>query len=340
MSDSLRTGSGRRPESRVNGTLGRRPSGRTTGRANRRGHGMISAGAVGRAVPTLSAADAIAGIPATLREELLNRFSDVVTNYRKRHWEAATLNAGKFVEVVYTILRGRADGAYPDHGQKPPDIVQACRKLEQEDEAKMGGRGMRILIPRAIPPVYEMRNNRGVGHAGAEVDPSQMDAEYALHSCQWMLEELVRVYHALDTETARAVVEALIARDVPLIWQVGGVKRVLDPNMRVQDRILVLLYATPGAVDVEDLCRWTEYKNPSRFRGEILGTLHDAALIHYDTAAGVATISPLGQRKAEERLLSGRVTEPDVRKYEHHDDGGSSVISSMRLLTATERAVD
>src|SRR5207249_4766435 len=108
------------------------------------GGGTIPAGNGGsHAVPTFSAGDAIAGIQATLREELVNRFSDVVTNYRKSHWEATTLNAGKFVEVVYTILRSRADGAYSDHGQKPPDMVQACRKLEQEDEAKMGGRAMR-----------------------------------------------------------------------------------------------------------------------------------------------------------------------------------------------------
>src|SRR5207248_1894570 len=146
--------------------------------------------------------------------------SDIVTNYRKAHWESATLNAGKFAEVVYTILRGRADGQYPPHAQKPSDMVQACRKLEQEDETRMGGRAMRILIPRTIPPVYEMRNNRGVGHAGAEVDPSHMDAEYALHSCQWMLAELVRVYHAMDAVSARALIDALIQREVPLIWQV------------------------------------------------------------------------------------------------------------------------
>ena len=257
-------------------------------------------------VPTITASDAIAGIPPTLRQELLGRFNDIVTNYRKGHWEAATLNAGKFVEIVYTVLRGRADGTYPNQGQKPQDIVQACRKLEQEDEVKMGGRAMRVLIPRAIPPIYEMRNNRGVGHAGADVDPSHMDAEYALHSCQWILAELVRVYHVLSTDTARGVIEALVQREVPLIWQVGDVKRVLDPTMSVSDRALALLYATPGSVDVDVLLRWTEYKNPSRFREVILGTLHTSALIHYDPLLGIATISPRGEREVETRVLKAR----------------------------------
>src|SRR5207249_837480 len=134
-------------------------------------------------------------------------------------------------------------------------------KLEQEDETKMGGRAMRILIPRAIPPVYEMRNNRGVGHAGAEVDPSHMDAEYVVHSCRWMLAELIRVYHAFDTNTARSVVEALTEREVPMIWEVGDLKRVLDSSMSVSDRVLVLLYSTIERVSVSQLSRWAEYKN-------------------------------------------------------------------------------
>ena len=174
----------------------------------------------------------------------------------------------------------------------------------------MGGRAMRIMVPRAIPPIYEMRNNRGVGHAGAEVDPSHMDAEYALHGCQWMLAEIVRVYNALDTKIARSLIEALIEREIPLIWQVGGTKRVLDPRMSVSDRVLVLLYTTPGGVDVNELYRWIGYKNPSRFRDDILTDLHEGVWIDYDTAAEVVRISPLGEREVETRLLSGRVIEP------------------------------
>ncbi len=83
----------------------------------------------------------------------------------------------------------------------------------------------------------------------------------------------------MDAVSARALIDALIQREVSLIWQVGGVKRVLDPKMAVPDRVLVLLYATPGAVDVNELRRWTEYKNPSRFREEVLQTLHEATLI-------------------------------------------------------------
>jgi hypothetical protein len=264
----------------------------------------------GPVIPTISAADAIAGIPDTLRMELFARFNDVVRNYRNGHWEAATLNAGKFCEAVYTILKGRADGLYPPRAEKPRDMVQACRNLENADESRMGGRALRIQIPRAIPAVYEIRNNRGTGHAGAELDPSHMDAEYVLHACQWMLADLVRSYHQLEPSVARQVVEALIERTVPLIWVVGDVRRVLDPEMTASDKVLVLLYATPGAVDEATLREWSEYKNASRFREEILADLHDRALVHVDQRARTVTISPVGQQIVERELLGDRVLTP------------------------------
>ncbi len=257
--------------------------------------------------PSASAADVIAGIPDTLRKELLDRFGDVVRNYRRRHWESASLNAAKFAETVYTVLRGRADGAYPDRAHKPRDMMQACRAIENEDEVKMGGRGLRILVPRCLLPLYEVRSNRGVGHAGAEVDPAHMDAEYALHSCQFILAELVRVYHRLPPAEARAVIEALIERDVPLIWEVGGVKRVLDPKMGAEERTLVLLYATPGAVGEDELLEWTEYANPSRFRHHLLPRLHAEVLVYHDRGARTVEISPLGIQRVERGILRGKV---------------------------------
>jgi hypothetical protein len=45
-------------------------------------------------------------------------------------------------------------------------------------------RALRIQIPRCMLSVYEIRGNRGTGHAGVEIDPNHMDAEYALQACQ------------------------------------------------------------------------------------------------------------------------------------------------------------
>ena len=252
----------------------------------------------------VEAGNAIAGIPDTLRSELLARFNDVSRHYQRGHYEAAVLNAGKFCEVVYTILKGRADGKYPDRAEKPRDMVQACRNLENADAVVMGGRALRIQIPRAIPPVYEIRNNRGTGHAGAEVDPNRMDADYVVHACRWIFADLVRAYHRLDPSVAQSVVSALTSRSVPVLWEVAGTRRVMAPAMEVRDRVLVLLYGLSRPAGEEDLRRWTEYQNPHRFRETILPELHNRALIHHDRVATVVSISPLGEQRVEQHLLS------------------------------------
>lgn len=258
------------------------------------------------AVPPLGAGSALAEIPVSLRDELLLHFSAVATNYREGRWEAAVLNAGKLCEVVYTILRGRADGSYPDRASKPANMIQACRKLEEVDPLRLD-RALRIQIPRALVPLYEMRSNRGVGHTGGDVDPNHMDAMYAVAACQWIVADLVRAFHAVDTKTATQIVEALIEREVPLIWEVNGVKRVLDPKMGIRDRLLVLLYGHIGPAPEEQLRRWAEYANPSRFRSEILKSLHAEAMIHYDNQQKVIVLSPLGKRYVEEKVLPRRV---------------------------------
>src|SRR6266851_1018203 len=71
-------------------------------------------------------------------------------------------------------------------------------------------RSFQILIPRLLPALYEVRNNRGVGHIGGDVDPNHMDATFVISSCNWVMAELVRVYHDLSTNEAQEIVDTLV----------------------------------------------------------------------------------------------------------------------------------
>jgi hypothetical protein len=118
----------------------------------------------------------------------------------ERRWLPSELSAGRFCEIVFSILEGNAAGSYPGSPQKPRDFVQACRQLE----GAVGlPRSFRILIPRMLPALYEIRNNRGVGHVGGDVDPNHMDASIALAMVNWIMAELVRVLHDLPMDKAR-----------------------------------------------------------------------------------------------------------------------------------------
>jgi hypothetical protein len=239
-------------------------------------------------------------LPAGLRDSLLEAFNEIARNYAQRRWEPAELNGGKLCEVAYSILRGIVDGTFPATPSKPRNMVDACRALETESSSIP--RSIRIQIPRMLMALYEVRNNRGVGHVGGDVDPNHMDAVAVLYMAKWVMAELVRNLHSVDTEKATELVEALIEREVPIVWSVGDVKRVLEPGMPRTEAVLVLLHSSAGPVDETDLARWVEHPKLAQFRRDVLRPLHKARLVEFDQSAGTVTLSPRGTERIEAQL--------------------------------------
>lgn len=252
-------------------------------------------------VPT----QAFAQLPQQLRDDLLGAFARIVSGYAERRWEPAELNGGKLSEAAYSVCVGIATGQFPERAEKPQDMVGACRALERQTAAL---RSVRIQIPRMIVALYEIRNNRNVGHLGGEVDPNHMDAVCVLQMAKWILAELVRVLHALPIDQATDVVEALVERDVPLVWKVGGTRRVLDEKMHMPDRTLLLLHSAVGAVSEEDLRSWAEHPNAGVFRRDVLRRAHQSKLVEYDPEARTVLISPKGVERVEERIIPARTS--------------------------------
>ena len=246
-----------------------------------------------------SAASLLGTIPENLRDELLESFKQIVVNFREGRWEPSELNGGKFCEVVYSALEGRLSGTYPASASKPPNMVDACRKLESYGATFP--RSLTIQIPRMLIALYEVRNNRGVGHVGGDVDPNQMDATIVLQTAKWILADLIRVFHATDTQAATEAVDSLIERSVPIIWEVEGMKRVLAPDLTYRDRALLLLYSSTGAVEEQVLRDWVERPRPADFR-KILVAAHKEKLVEYRQADGLVYLSPVGVRYVEEQL--------------------------------------
>jgi len=252
--------------------------------------------------PSTGAPAVLAGIPGSLRDELLSAFNEIERNFRERRWEPSELNGGKLCEVVYTILRGLVDGTYPTHASKPTNMVDACREFERADATRFP-RAVRIQIPRVLVALYEVRNNRGVGHVGGDVNPNAMDASFVLASAKWLMAELVRIFHGVDTMTAEKTVDRIVERTVPLVWQVRELRRVLAPDFTMREKTLVVLYHATGWVDEKALLAWVEHSNGAIFRRDVLVKAHKEKLIEYDRSAGRAIISPLGVRFVEENLL-------------------------------------
>ena len=238
----------------------------------------------------------LSAIPQGLREPLLAEYNSIVSHYLERKWKPSELSGGLFCEIVYTVLDGYGRNSYPARPSKPNDFPSVCRALEQHANSP---RSFRILIPRALPALYEVRNNRNVGHVGGDVDPNEMDASLVLHTTTWVMAELVRVLHQLSVKDAQAIVDKLVERKTPLVWDSGTVKRVLVPTLKRPKQILVLLAATSGAVSDSDMRKWIEEDNEAYFK-KVLTDLHEKRLIEWDSRQKSITLLPPGAAAAEE----------------------------------------
>ncbi|MEX1014219.1 MAG: hypothetical protein WDZ80_03610 [Candidatus Paceibacterota bacterium] len=239
-------------------------------------------------------------IPSSLKSELIIVYNEIVRNFRESRWEPSELNGGKLCEVVYSILNGVITGSYPSTSSKPRNMVDACKALEQAGSTFP--RSVRIQIPRMIVALYEIRNNRGVGHVGGDVNPNMMDAYAVLRMSKWILAELIRVLHNVDVQIAEEAVESLTDKTLQIVWEINGKKRILDPNLSMKDKTLLLLYHSNHSISETELVQWIEHSNASVFRRDVLKKAHKDRLIEYDQAQKLIDISPVGIRYVEEKL--------------------------------------
>jgi hypothetical protein len=247
-------------------------------------------------------ADLLKSLPAGLRSELLGTYSEILRNFREHRWEPAELDGGKLCEIIYTILKGHVDGSYPAAASKPRNMVAACAALE--NASPTFPRSVRIQIPRMLMALYEIRSNRSVAHVGGDVNPNHMDAVCVVEMSKWLMCELIRIFHGVSTEHAAAAVDSLVERTLPVVWKVGENLRVLNPDMSMRDKALVLLYQESGSVDERELLRWVEHSNGTVFRRDVILSAHRGKLLEYDRTRKTVQISPLGIRYVEEVILS------------------------------------
>lgn len=247
---------------------------------------------------------ALASLPQGLRDELFDEFDSIVQNYRETRWKASGLDGGRFAEVAYSVLVGITTGTFPSKAKKPSYFKDKCDAFASDNRKyppANSPHSARVLIPRVLVVLYDIRNNRNVGHIGGDVDPNHMDAELVLHSAQWVMAEFVRIFHGLSIGDATATVDALVERTAPTIWQVGEKKRVLKTDLSLSDKTLLLLYSSTGAVLDKDLADWLKQPRLANYK-RVLTALDDKVWIEY-AEDGSVTLSPLGVAEVETRLL-------------------------------------
>lgn len=251
--------------------------------------------------PTLEAA--LAGIPTLFRSKLIAAYRDLKSAYVEGKHDTCGLRAGRFAEVLLRFLQNHLTHNFTPFGQKIQNYTDECHKLERLAQTA-GPESLRLLIPRALNFLYSLRNKRGIGHVGGDVDANAIDAATCVRVADWCLAELMRVVHTLSLEEAQELLDAISAKQIPYVWAVMGRRRVLQRDLDYQSQTLLLLYSVAeNAVPVEDLFEWVEHPRLANFRSDVLNRLHDARLIEYDKENQMGILSPKGIERVENEIL-------------------------------------
>jgi len=246
---------------------------------------------------------ALNSVPKKFRTKIINLYLDLKRNCREARFEAAGLSAGKFCETVLRQLQDKIFGAYTPFGTQIGSFANECRKLITSPVAS-ATESERAVIPRALVFLYTMRNKRGIGHVGGDVDANEIDTAVMARIADWILCELIRVHHGMSLEEAQDLVDSISVRQLPVIWEVAGKKRILKKGLSAADQVLLLLYhSKETAVLVEDLCDWIEYSNLSVFKSRVIRALHKKRMLEHDRDNDAVLLSPNGTEHVEKHIL-------------------------------------
>lgn len=168
---------------------------------------------------------ALTNAPQAYRYKIIDSYLDLKRRLAEGKYDASGLSNGKFCEVVLRLLQHEILGAATPLGKKVANLADECRKLIVATSSKP--ESLRIIIPRALVFLYTVRNKRGIGHVGGDVDANRIDSATTARLAGWIVCELIRLYHKLSLEEAQDLVDSLAERDLPDIWTVAGRKRVL-----------------------------------------------------------------------------------------------------------------
>jgi hypothetical protein len=235
-----------------------------------------------------------------LADSLLATFKEVEKHYFLRSWKTSELDSGHFVESVRRFIDYRLSGSYTPIGTTLPTFnFNELRRLENAT----GSEEYRLHIPRALFTIYGLRNKRGVGHLGL-VSPNYLDATLIVATCKWVLGEILRAESTLTFDETAAIVDSIVERPVPGLWDAGSTRRILAQGLTLRQQILFLLFAeSPQHTD--RLVASTGNSNTAYLK-KLLRTLHNERRIEL-TDSGNCFLSPTGHREAEQIALKAKV---------------------------------
>jgi len=117
----------------------------------------------------------------------------------------------------------------------------------------------------------------------------------------WVLAELVRLYHAVSADEAQRIIENVVTKEVPAVQEIAG-QPVILKDLRAREQVLLLLYragAQGGTLD--EVASWLRTPRKDHLKARLL-KLDEQKLVlahptydrYYLTSRGAKTVEGAG----------------------------------------------
>ena len=235
-----------------------------------------------------------------LVDELLSAYQEAKRNFFLGGLRLSAVEGGRFCESAMRMLQQATTGRFTPLGQ----LIDSDRLFQQLKDIPRGTQpdSIRLNIPRVIRVIYDIRNGRDAAHLADDIDPNLQDATLVISNIDWVLAEFVRLYHDVNADEAQRIVDGLVVRAVPAVQDFDGFLKVLNPNMKASQFVLLLLYerGSSGAL-FSDIQAWVRPSMRSNLRTTLRRLVDDSAFVHDDGAKYY--ITALGIKEVEKKNL-------------------------------------
>ena len=236
-------------------------------------------------------------IPTALIDELIEAFVEAKRRFYAADLRPNAIEGGRFSEAAFRVLQWQTSGQYTAIGSTLPRVDTLLATLVN---ATGSSDSVRIHIPRTLRLIYDVRNKRDIAHLADGIDPNLQDATLVVRNMEWVLAELVRMYHNVAPAEAQRMIEEIVTREIPAIQVVDGFPRVLK-DLKASDFCLVLIFwAGASGVEFSALSDWVRPKMRTNLR-RTLSQLEEKNYIHL-TGSKIRILIP-GERTVEESGL-------------------------------------
>lgn len=178
--------------------------------------------------------------PKPLVDELLRAYTQLKQDYYAEKHAPSEVEGGKFSEAVFRMLEFVTTGSYTALGRtlNTESVIINLQNIPHGAQPE----SVRIHIPRTLRVMYDIRSKRDAVHLADGIDPNFQDSTFVSASADWVMAELVRLYHGVQPQEAQRIVDALVEKKCPLLQEFDDVLKTLVPSWGPAERIKAVLY--------------------------------------------------------------------------------------------------